>query len=228
MTQGLRQKLELQKFVSAATLNEVEDSEGGIERGGERRWLTLLFSDIRGFTAFSETREPEEVVEMLNTYLQAQAQVVLKHQGDIDKFVGDELMARFSGPDQEARAARCAVEMMRAVQRINASRGETESAIQIGVGINAADVILGAMGSMHRMDFTAIGDGVNLAARLCSAAAPGQILASGTVEKAASGIPSVAFEPLEPILVKGKREPIPVFSVRLVAGNNPYNDTAVL
>ena len=213
MAQGLRQKIELQKFVSEATLTSVTQTNGVMARGVERRRLSVLFSDIRGFTAFSETREPEEVVEMLNAYLQVQAEVVSEHGGDIDKFIGDELMARFSGQNHERRAALCAVGLVEAVDRLSAERREQdgESVVHIGVGVNSADVVLGAMGSSHRMDFTVIGDGVNLAARLCSAAKPGEVLISQNVNDRLGADAGLIGDTLDPIQVKGKRDPIPVY-----------------
>jgi adenylate cyclase len=211
MVTGLRQKLALSKFVSQATLETVETS-GQAVRGGVRERVTMLFSDIRGFTAYSETREPEQVVEMLNEYLQAQADVVVKHGGDIDKFVGDELMARFTGKDQELRAARCAVEMIEAVDALNAKKGE--KTLAVGIGVNADDVVFGAMGAEHRLDFTVIGDSVNLAARLCSAAKGGEVIITKTIRDALADAKDIAAEVLEPIKVKGKTDPIAIYRTK--------------
>jgi class 3 adenylate cyclase len=213
MIVGLRQKIELSKFVSKETLKKVESHHGEIARGGVRGRVTVLFSDVRGFTSFSETRQPEEVVEMLNRYLQAQADVVTRHGGDIDKFVGDELMARFDGPDMEARATRCAVEMLDAVDGLNASL-ESGLPVHVGVGVNVGEVVLGAMGSAERMDFTVIGDAVNLGARLCSAAQKGEVIVSAAVRDAVGESPGLAFEPLEPIQVKGKKDRVAIFRAR--------------
>ena len=212
MINGLRQKLELAKFVSKETLKKVESHEGEVEREGVRRRITVLFSDVRGFTAFSETREPEEVVEMLNRYLQAQAEVVTKYGGDIDKFVGDELMARFQGPDMEARAARCAVEMVAAVDALNRSLA-SGTAVHVGVGVHVGEMVLGAMGASDRMDFTVIGDAVNLAARLCGAAQKAEVIVTAEIAAAVEGSASIALAPMDPIVVKGKKEPIPIFRV---------------
>jgi adenylate cyclase len=212
MVEGLRQKVALSRFVSRATVHSVEQQgTGGVSRGGTRRRMTVLFSDIRGFTAFSETHEPEQVVDMLNQYLHAQAGIVAKHGGDIDKFVGDELMARFDGPDMERRAIRCAVEMAAAVAAL--SRADGAYAIRIGVGVNSGEMVFGAMGSEERMDFTVIGDAVNLGARLCAAAQASQVLVAGPVREAASGMADVEFVALDPIKVKGKQEPVAVYSV---------------
>jgi class 3 adenylate cyclase len=214
MVSGLRQKLELSKFVSRATIDQVESSDGTVHREGERRQLTVLFSDIRGFTAFSETREPEEVVAMLNAYLQVQSEVVIAHGGDIDKFVGDELMARFSGEGHASRATLAAVEMVEAVAELNQTRGlAADDHIHIGVGINSGEMILGAMGSEQRMDFTVIGDAVNLGARLCSVAARGEVVTSLVSRELANDLTEISFESREPVKVKGKSEPIEIFEV---------------
>ncbi len=214
MVAGLRQKIELSKFVSQATVDQVESSGGTVHREGERRQLTVLFSDIRGFTAFSETREPEEVVAMLNSYLQVQSEVVIARGGDIDKFVGDELMARFSGPDHAGRATLAAVEMVEAVARLNDEQGLSgDERIHIGVGLNSGEMILGAMGSEQRMDFTVIGDAVNLGARLCSVAARGEVITSKGSRDLTEDDGSLIFEAREPVQVKGKSEPIQIFEV---------------
>ncbi len=211
MVAGLRHKMALSKYVSHETLRSVESlTSSSTLRNGERKRVTMLFSDVRGFTAFSETRQPEEVVAMLNDYLQAQSDVVTKHGGDIDKFVGDEVMARFTGEDAEKRAARCAVEMIAAVAALESTQSH---GLSVGVGVNAGDVILGSMGAEARLDFTVIGDAVNLAARLCAAAKGDEVLVTKTIKDALEGETDLETEVLEPIKVKGKTEPIPIFRV---------------
>ena len=208
MVAGLRQKVALSKFVSQETLKRVEsDGTSTVRRSGLRQRVTMLFSDVRGFTSFSETRSPEEVVAMLNEYLQAQADVVTQHGGDIDKFVGDELMARFTGDGAEMRAARCAVGMIEAVAKLES---QTSHGLAVGVGVNAGDVVLGSMGAEHRLDYTVIGDAVNLAARLCSAAKGKEVLVTASIRDKVDD-DTLAFETLEPIRVKGKAEPIAVY-----------------
>ncbi len=213
MVRGLRQKLELAKFVSRETLHEVESNAGVVARGGERRRLAVVFSDIRGFTSFAESHEPEAVVEMLNRYLQAQADVVIRHGGDIDKFVGDEIMARFVGPDMALRATRAAVEMVEAVAALNAARPGTAEAMAVGVGVNVGDAVLGAVGAERRMDFTAIGDAINLGARLCSAAQPGEVLVTEAVQREVGAAEGLVFMAIAPLMVKGKRDPVAVYRV---------------
>ena len=210
----LRKKLELAKFVSHATVRSVDANASGVRTSSRRERMTVLFSDVRGFTAYSETVEPEQVVEMLNRYLDAQAQVVERHGGDIDKFVGDELMAHFHGPDMERRAVQCAVEMAEVVAKINDEVPPGTPALGVGIGVNTGDVVFGPMGAASRMDFTVIGDAVNLGARLCSAACPGQVVVSATVRNACADAPGLRFEELAPLSLKGKREPVAVFQAR--------------
>ena len=208
----IRKKLELSKFVSKATVGSVDAAESAVLRRGRRCRATVLFSDIRGFTAFSETVEPEDVVDMLNSYLDVQAEVVEQFGGDIDKFVGDELMAHFQGEGMEARAIAAAIAMAAAVAHLNESSAPGSPKLEVGIGINVGEVVFGAMGARNRMDFTVIGDAVNLGARLCSAAAGGQVVVSAAIRNAAQNLPGVEFEPLPPMTVKGKREPIQVFA----------------
>lgn len=213
MVRGLRQKIELSKFVSRDTLREVETHVGTMARGGERRRIAVLFSDIRGFTPFAESHEPEAVVAMLNRYLQAQADVVVRHGGDIDKFVGDEIMARFTGRDMALRAARAAIDMVAAVGALNRARAGEADGAAVGVGVNVGDAVLGAMGAEQRMDFTAIGDTVNTAARLCAVAAPGEVLVTDAVRRDLDAVTEIAFSALEPMHLKGKHETVAVYRV---------------
>jgi class 3 adenylate cyclase len=211
MVSGLRAKTQLEKFVSRGAARAAE--AGGIEgvaRAGQRRAATVLFSDIRGFTTFSETVSPEAVVEMLNRVLDAQARVVHNHGGDIDKFVGDALMAVFQGPGAESRAVHAAVAMVAAVHDARVA-GES---FAVGVGIAAGEVVYGAMGSESRMDFTVIGDVVNTGARLCSAADGDQVLVTEVVAAALGDGGDIELVAHAPLQVKGKREPVPVFAAR--------------
>ena len=215
MIEGLLEKFHLEKFVSGETISAVKGSRGGVKLGGERKLVTVFFSDIRGFTSFSETRAPEVVVDMLNTFLGEQAQIVRRYQGDIDKFVGDELVAVFQGDGMVDRAARCAVDIQRRMSELG--RDHPEWGIAIGIGINSGEVVMGAMGSESRMDYTILGDTVNLGARLCSHAGRGQILLSEPAYRRLGEPGKFRAERLEPIRVKGKAAPIPVLSVSAYA-----------
>lgn len=219
MVLGLRQKLELSKFVSRDTLHEVESSAGTVARHGEKRRIAVLFSDIRGFTMFTESHAPEDVVGMLNRCLQVQAEVALRHGGDIDKFVGDEIMVRFDGPDMALRATRAAVEMAEVVTRLNLRLADQTQETAVGVGVSVGEAVLGAMGAERRMDFTAIGDAVNLGARLCSAAGRGEVLISEAVRLEVGTAPGLLFTALDPILVKGKHDPIAIYRAERAPGS---------
>lgn len=212
MIVGLRERFHLQKFVSQQTVDAVRQADAmGIKLGGERKTATVFFSDVRGFTSFSEKVEPERVVAMLNSILSRQTAIVKKYGGDIDKFVGDELVAVFLGDDMVTRAVECAVEVQQTMNDVSATAGED---VGIGIGINTGEMVMGAMGSEERMDFTVIGDSVNLGARLCSAAKRGQILLSGNSAGYIGGNGSIRLVKLESIMVKGKERPIEIFEVQ--------------
>ena len=177
--------------------------------GGKLINATVLFADIRGFTSMSEKMEPEDVVNLLNTYFDKQTEVVQNTGGDIDKFVGDELMAVFKGKQMANQAVDCAVKIQKEVQKLNNELGKK---IGIGIGINTGSMVMGAMGSKERMDFTVIGDNVNLGARLCSAAAAGEVIISESTKKLLEGN-NFQLTKLDPIMVKGKEEPIQIYRV---------------
>ncbi len=220
MTAHLREKLAMQKFVSASTVEMIRDSAGktGIEVGrkGERKTVAVFFSDIRGFTSYSEHRQPEEVVEMLNFYLDLQTKIILKYRGDIDKYVGDEVMAIFQGKAMAINALKAAVEIQRTMaNELKKKKAIRDASIAVGIGINIGDVIMGSMGATDRMDYTVIGDAVNLGARLCSAAGKGDILVAESVRACSpSKARDYKFFKIEPITVKGKSEPITVYRVK--------------
>jgi adenylate cyclase len=169
----VHERLELSKYVSRSTDELV--SRGGHEGVGQKKDITVLFSDIRNFTAFSDRHDPEQVITELNRILQTQADIVVSHGGDIDKFVGDEVMAIFNEP---YAAVKCAYEMIKSVVDLNKAEG-TE--LYIGIGINSGEVLAGNIGSTQRMEYAVIGDTVNVASRLCDLAKPNMILISETL-----------------------------------------------
>jgi adenylate cyclase len=212
MIKGLLERFNLEKFVSGQTVEAIRGSEGeGVRLGGERRDVTVFFSDIRGFTAFSEKVEPEVVVDMLNTYLRHQAYIVREYSGDIDKYVGDELVAVFQGDQMAENAVRCAVAIQEKMNELRAEYPDWD--IGIGIGINAGEVVMGAMGSEERMDYTILGDTVNLGSRLCSAANRDQTLVSDAIRDRISSLDDIRLSRLEPISVKGKTKAVNVFEV---------------
>ncbi len=213
MVVGLAERFQLERFVSGGTMAAIRLSgHQDVELGGSRQPATMLFCDIRGYTAFSEENEPGLVVEVLNFYFQHLATLVKEHQGDIDKFVGDQILAVFVGDDAERRAIECALAMQARMTALAADRPSWN--LSVGIGINSGEVIMGAMGSRERMDYTVLGDAVNLAARLCSHAGRGQTLISRATHAAVVDRSGFTAEALPPIQVKGKREPVAVFDVR--------------
>ncbi len=212
MIVGLNERFQLAKFVSAGTMAAIKTADrAGVRLGGERQRATMLFCDIRGYTAFAEQLDPETVVEVLNLYLHHQADIVSHHHGDVDKFVGDQIVAVFQGEAMERNAVACALEIQVATDELG--RAHPDRDLKVGIGINTGEVIVGAMGSKERMDYTVLGDAVNLAARLCSHAAAGQTLVSGSTHAAIAGSPEFTARPLPPLAVKGKRDPVAVYDV---------------
>jgi len=213
MTKGLREREKMQNFVSGSTMDMIyDDSKDKLILGGEYKTLTFLFSDIRGFTVMSENKTPSEVVSIINFYLNLQSDIIQKNKGDIDKFVGDEIMATFSGENATQNAIQCGVDMQKAIYVENIKRKLIDKTIcEIGIGINNGEVIVGNIGSNKRMDFTSIGSEVNLAARLCSSAKAGEVLISKTSYDDAN----VSFDTIkkEPIRVKGFSSDISLYSI---------------
>ncbi len=207
MGRGLKQRFAMSKYMSRTTYQMLEQS-GAANPAGERKWLALVFSDVRGFTAFSENRDPALVIERLNEVLGLEADVVRRHGGDVDKFVGDAMFAWFAGPDRCRHAVDAAAEILSGLQARFGGKAGTE----IGFGIHVGEVVVGSMGSQDRRDYTAIGRSVNLAARLCSAAKSGQILVSEAVATELED--AISLNPLPPISAKGFAEPVRVFEVQ--------------
>ncbi|MCL6635739.1 MAG: adenylate/guanylate cyclase domain-containing protein [Peptococcaceae bacterium] len=159
------------RYVSPAVVEELLQHREDIALGGARMELTVLFSDIRGFTSFSENRPPEYIVQRLNEYFTEMTAVIFKHGGTLDKYLGDGMMAFFGAPvrceDHADRALAAAVEMVERLEKLNKGwREKGEPAMDIGIGINSGPVVVGNVGSPDRMDYTIIGEDVNLASRL--------------------------------------------------------------
>lgn len=210
MTEGLRQRADMQKFVSESTMEMIQTSRDRKSSAGERKRLTIFFSDIRGFTAFSERRPPEQVVDILNQILTLQAEPVKRFGGDIDKYVGDAVVALFDGDDMVLNAIRCGIEIHKALEVYNAQFPD-QPPMRLGIGINTGEVILGSIGSEARRDFTAIGSHVNLCARLCSLAGPGEILLGESTYQEVQDF--VAAERLAPHQLKGFTDPVQVYRI---------------
>ncbi len=208
MIDGVAERFKLAKFVSKSTLDHIKKSEE-ISLGGEKKVMTVLFSDIRGFTSFSEKRDPAEVMTVLNEVMNLQADIVGEFDGDIDKYVGDELMAVFEGRDMIMRAVKCAEKIVRTIQKAYTNSGES---VQVGIGINTGELIAGNMGSGDRMDRTVIGDTVNLGARLCSIAGKNVVVLSEYSYERIKN--KVRVRKHKPIKVKGKSKAVEIYTLR--------------
>ena len=205
------------RYVSKQVVDNLLDDDTNLNLGGEDREVTILFTDIRGFTSMAEKMEPEKVVLTLNEYFSEMIDIVFKYNGTLDKIIGDELMIVFGAPlsseDDTERALKTAIEMQNKITELNKVRKKRkEPPILVGAGINRGQVVSGNIGSRDMMDYTVVGDTVNLGSRLCSAAAAGEIIVSGKVRKSTGE--QFIYKELEPIKVKGKKNKIDVYQVQ--------------
>jgi len=222
MVDGLREremvKSAFARYVSQQVMESIISAGAVPELQGHRRKITAFFSDIRGFSTIAEKMEPEAVVAMLNEYFKLMVDIVFRNKGTLDKFMGDGLMAIFGAPaedpEQEAHAVRAAIEMQVELRRLcDRWQAEGRPPIRIGIGINTGAAIVGNIGSEARMEYTAIGDTVNIAARLESATKEcGQdILISEFTREAVDG--RFKTEPIGSLSVKGRAEPVMTYAV---------------
>lgn len=213
-----RTRAVVSRFLSPALVEQVLNRNLSLTTGGDKVQCTVLFSDIRGFTAMSDGAAPEAVVRMLNEYFEAMVEIVFDYGGTLDKFLGDGLMAVWGTPVQtenDAEHAVRAAQRMREVldRRVNVARSRRgEPALTAGYGMATGMVISGGIGGRRRQDFTVIGDTVNLASRLCSQAAPGQVLCCEKTREACSSS-TLRLDALEERVVKGVARPVPVFEL---------------
>ncbi len=200
-----------------ADILKQDDPRGTLALHGKRVKATIFYSDIRGFTAMSETMSPEEIYDQLNEYFEEMCKIVFAYGGYVDKFIGDCVMAVFSAPYQTPDDARnavvSAVKQQEKILELSArwkSAGKKE--FSVGMGVNTGEVVMGNLGATSRMNYTVIGDNVNVAARLYNVAKGGEIIISETTYAECHAI--VEVEPLEPVTVKGKNRPIAIYNVR--------------
>ena len=212
MRQGV-QLSALERFLSPAISRKITAEAADIRLGGESQRITLLFADVRGFTTMAEKMKPREAVEVLNEFFARMTNVIFEHDGTLDKYLGDGLMALFGAPfalqnDAEA-AVRAAVNMQKSLAELNMISGK--SPLNIGIGIHTGEAVVGFLGTERRMDYTAVGDTVNVASRLTSQAGPGQIVIStATYAQICREIPCCQLSAMK---LKGRDEPIEVYEV---------------
>jgi adenylate cyclase len=207
-----------QYYLTPSVVNEILKDPSKLKLGGDKKHLSVLFSDIRGFTTIAEKLSPEDLVSLLNEYLTAMTDIVFKYDGLLDKYIGDAVMAVFGAPldqpDHALRAGRTALEMMTELHRLQAKWAqEGRPEVDIGVGINTGDMVVGNMGSLMRFDYTVMGDAVNLASRL-----------EGTNKEYGTNIIISEFHyeetketfycrELDAVRVKGKKRPVRIYEL---------------
>jgi adenylate cyclase len=205
------------KYVAPSVVEELVRNHDLLDFAGRKERLTIFFSDIRGFTSMSEKLQPEEVSSLLNEYFSRMTKIVFLHGGTLDKFMGDAIMAFFGNPiyfaDHARRAVGMALEMREEMKRLKADwkRQGREYPVDIGMGINTGEVVVGNLGSDDFFDYTVIGDDVNLACRLEAIAKGGQIIMSAATHAEVQN--DFEFHKLEPVTVKGKSHPIEIYEV---------------
>jgi len=206
-----------ERYFAPQLAARIAGSPEALRLGGDKRPVAVLFSDIRGFTALSETMNPDDMATLLTEYFTEMVECVFRHGGTLDKFIGDAVMAQWGAPigntDDADQAMAAALEMIAELKKLNIRWiSEGRPTLHIGIGLNYGEVFAGNIGSERRLEFTVIGDTVNTASRLCGAAAADEILISDEMCKALSSSPAVDECP--PMELKNKSQPVKVFRVR--------------
>jgi adenylate cyclase len=205
-----------ERFFTPHLAARIANAPDAVKLGGDKRLVTVLFSDIRGFTALAETMNPDNMARLLTEYFTEMVDCVFEHGGTLDKFIGDSVMAQWGAPlgepDDSDRALAAALAMMTALDRLNVKwRDEGSPEMHMGIGINTGEAFAGNIGSERRLEYTVIGDTVNTASRLCGAAAAGEILVSQSLKTALRKAPEMAQT--APLVLKNKNQPVTVFRI---------------
>ncbi len=209
-------RAELSRFLAPAVAEAVVSGKVELLRVGRLAEVSCIFADIRGFTSMAEADSPQETVAMLNTFFTAMANVIFTHEGNLDKFIGDCVMATWgppiTHPDDAGRALKCALEMLDEIKAMNDAREAAgKKPIEVGIGVNTGQAVVGYIGSNERHEFTAIGDSVNTASRLCGIAKGGEVLASEATVKRAG--PGFKVEAVSVVQVKGKEKGVATYRI---------------
>ena len=201
------------RYLSPQLVERLGDNPGALKLGGELRDLTILFSDIRGFTGLSEKLQPDELTELLNSFLTPMTDVLLRSDATIDKYMGDAIMAFWNAPldiaDHPRKACLATLEMLAGLDRLNRERG---SDLRIGIGLNSGDTCVGNLGSAQRFSYSAIGDSVNLASRV-EGLTKGYGVAVLVTEATRARAADLAFLEVDLVRVVGRAEPVPVHTL---------------
>ena len=218
-----KQRLLLSRFFSKTVTEKIFGSGGDLRLGGERKNVTILFADLRGFTSMSEQLDQEKVVDILNAFFSLMTPIIFKHNGTLDKLMGDGILAFFGAPlsdeNDSLHSVRTAIEMILALKVFNAkTHQEKWPSLQVSIGINSGEVVAGYVGSEQHLNYTVIGDAVNVAQRLQSIAGPNEILISKAVRDEVQNTISESYGltslvPLPARKVKGKERAIEVYRV---------------
>jgi adenylate cyclase len=209
-------RAQISRLIPPSVVEQVVKGELTIEKGGRLTEVTMLFSDIRGFTTMSDGRPAQEIVNTLNEYFEVMVDILFKYSGTLDKFVGDEIIGLFGAPisieDAPFKAVASAIAMLQALEEFNRTRAaENQAPIRLGIGINTGNDITGSIGSTRALQYTAIGDAMNVASRLVNVAASGEIIISENTYRQVAG--RIEATQLPPVKVKGKAEELKVYRV---------------
>ncbi len=217
-----KQKREIRQafshYVSSSVVDSILEDPTQLQLGGIRKDMTVLFSDVRGFTTISEGLRPEQLVKLMNTYLTRMTDIVFEHGGVLDKYIGDAVMAFWNAPlnqqDHAKRAVDTALLMLDALKQMNDEKVFGNLELKIGVGINSGEMVVGNMGSHNRFDYTVIGDNVNLGSRMEALTKQyGIALLISESTKEALSESDYLMRPIDLVAVKGKAKPIKMFEV---------------
>ncbi|MCL2209430.1 MAG: PAS domain-containing protein [Treponema sp.] len=205
------------RYMSQEVVASLMESPDNIKLGGDKRNATVFFADIRGYTSFSENRDPQAIVEILNEYFSAAVENIVQYKGYIDKFIGDCIMAVWGVPmlpdkDDAINAVSCALAIQKLVRSTKRKFFKKDaSRLRVGIGVNTGPLVAGNLGSMQRMEYSVIGDTVNLASRLEGVAGPDEVIISKSTKEQLGN--AFKLEKRESIRVKGKEKPIQIFNV---------------
>jgi len=212
------------RYLSQKVVDEILTSPGGLKLGGSRKVVTVLMSDLRGFTSLSETRDPEQMVQLLNRFLEQMSKIILKYDGIIDEIIGDAILAVFGAPKNHTndpeRAIACAIEMQNSLELLNQEVLESGyPSLEMGIGINTGNVIVGNIGSEVRMKYGIVGDAVNRASRIESNSIGGQVLIGKSTHDLVKS--KITAMPPQHIMMKGMKKPLVFYSVSAI--KDDYN-----